>query len=193
MTNGSIGLGGIPRPLYEAFRENYSLLYALIVFVSLVICYLIAERVVNSPFGRVLKAVREDEVATEALGKNIFMFKAKSLIIGSSMAGVSGSLFAHYITFIAPDMFLPTLTFSVWVMVVIGGSANNLGSILGAVLIEVFERSTRFIKDFVTLPVNPANLRIIIIGLLLILFVTYKPGGILEERKMRVPSSEEAS
>ncbi|MCZ7397301.1 MAG: hypothetical protein O8C59_02170, partial [Candidatus Methanoperedens sp.] len=101
------------------------------------------------------------------------------------MAGISGSLFAHYIAFISPDMFYPTLTFSVWTMMVLGGRANNLGVIAGAILVQVLERGTRFLKDFVVLPVEPSNLRIIIIGLLLILFLIYRPDGILKERKNR--------
>ncbi|MFQ6084790.1 MAG: branched-chain amino acid ABC transporter permease [Candidatus Bathyarchaeia archaeon] len=185
LTNGSVGLSGIPRPMFSVFRENYHLFYVGLVFLFLFIFYLIAERIVYSPFGRVLKAIREDETATKALGKNVFMFKTKSFVIGSGMAGVAGSLFAHYITFIAPIMFLPTLTFSVWIMIIIGGRANNLGVILGAVLIQLFERSTRFIKDFVTLPFDPANVRLIVIGLLLILFMIYRPEGVLEERKVR--------
>jgi len=191
LTNGSMGLMGIPQPFYSFFRENYAYIYISIVYLSLLICFLIAQRIVRSPFGRVLKAIREDEVAAEALGKNIFVFKTKSLVIGSCMAGLAGALFAHYLTFIAPDMFTPSVTFSIWIMVVIGGSANNMGVVFGALLIEVFERATRFIKDYVTLPMDPANLRMIIIGILLILFITYRPEGLFPERKMKPLSMEE--
>ncbi|MFC1803727.1 branched-chain amino acid ABC transporter permease, partial [Thermoproteota archaeon] len=129
--------------------------------------------------------IREDEIATKFLGKNIFLFKAQAFVIGSILAGLSGSLFAHYLTFIAPDMFLPSITFSIWIMMVIGGSSNNVGVILGAVLINILERSTRFIKDFIDLPFNPANIRLIVIGVLLIAFITYRPEGILREKRMK--------
>ncbi len=186
-TNGPMGIRGIPQPLYSIFADNYMLFYVLLVYAFLLICYLFAERIVNSPFGRVLKAIRDDEDAVQAFGKNTYLFKIKIFIIGSVMAGVSGSLFAHYLAFISPDMFYPTVTFSVWTMMVLGGSANNLGVIAGAVLVQIFERGTRFLKDFVVLPVEPSNLRVILIGLLLILFLLYRPDGIIKEGKSRGP------
>jgi ABC-type branched-subunit amino acid transport system permease subunit len=185
LTKGSMGLTGIKRPLSTVFNDNYTLFYTIMVYFFLVASYLIVIRIVDSPFGRVLKAIREDEVAAEALGKNIFLFKAQTLVVGSVLSGLSGSLFAHYLTFIAPDMFLPNVTFSIWIMMVIGGSSNNLGVILGSILIIIFERLTRFIKDFIHLPFNPANFRQIIFGLLLIVFITYRPEGILKEKSMK--------
>lgn len=184
LTNGPMGIRGISQPLYSAF-DNYTLFYVLLVYAFLLVCYVFAERIINSPFGRMLKAVRDDEDAAQAFGKNTFIFKVKVFVIGSCMASVSGTLFAHYIAFISPDMFFPAVTFSVWTMMVIGGKANNLGVIMGAVMIQVLERGTRFLKDFVMLPVEPSNLRIIVIGLLLILFILYKPDGIIKEKKSK--------
>ncbi len=184
LTNGPMGIRGIPQPLYSAF-DNYTLFYVALVYAFLLVCYVFAERIINSPFGRMLKAIRDDEDAAQAFGKNTFIFKVRVFVIGSSIASVSGTLFAHYIAFISPDMFFPAVTFSVWTMMVIGGKANNFGVIMGAVMIQVLERGTRFLKDFVVLPVEPYNLRIIVIGLLLILFILYKPEGIIKERKSR--------
>ena len=186
LTNGPMGLRGIPQPLFSVFDNNYLVFYAVMVFVFLIICYAFSEKIMNSPFGITLKAIRDDEDAVSAFGGDTFRFKVKVFIIGSAMAGVSGALFAHYIAFISPDMFFPSLTFSVWTMMVIGGSANNLGVIAGAFLIQFLERGTRFIKDFVDLGIEPSNLRIIIIGILLILFILYKPEGIIKERKRRL-------
>ncbi len=183
LTNGPMGIRAIPQPLYSFFPDNYLLFYAFFVFAILLMCYFFSQRIINSPFGRMLKAIRDDEDAVLAFGKDTFQIKVKAFMIGSGMAGISGALFAHYIAFISPDMFFPSLTFLIWTMMVIGGSANNLGVIAGAVLIQVIERGTRFIKDFVALPIEPSNLRIIIIGLLLILFILYKPDGIIKERK----------
>ncbi len=183
LTNGPMGIRGISQPMYSG--DNYMLFYVLLVYASLLICYVFAQRIVNSPFGRMLKAIRDDEDAAQAFGKNTFLFKVRIFVIGSCIASISGTLFAHYIAFISPDMFFPSLTFSVWTMMVIGGRANNLGVIFGAFLLQFFERGTRFLKDFVILPVEPSNLRIIVIGLLLILFILYKPDGILKERKSR--------
>ncbi len=185
LTNGPMGIRGIKQPLFSVFGGDYMLFYVLLVFAVLLICYVFAEKMINSPFGRVLKAIRDDEDAVQAFGKNTYMFKIRIFVIGSVMAGVAGTLFAHYLVFISPDMFYPVLTFSVWTMMVIGGKANNLGVISGAVIVQVLERGTRFLKDFVELPVEPSNLRIIVIGLLLILFIMYRPDGLIRERKSR--------
>jgi branched-chain amino acid transport system permease protein len=186
LTNGTNGLRGIPRPFSELISQNYQAFYLLLIGITLTTCYFVSDRVEKSPFGRVLRAIRDDDVAAEALGKDVYMFRTKALIIGSGMAGASGSLFAHYITFIAPDMFTPLVTFSIWIMIVIGGTANNMGALLGAALIQSFERGTRFIKDFVTIPLEPADIRMIIIGLLLIIFIIYNPEGILKEKKVKI-------
>jgi branched-chain amino acid transport system permease protein len=190
---GPSGIRGIPRPLFWAAGaqasslsyQSYSLFYLALIWTCLIISLLVIRRVISSPFGRILKAIREDEVAAEALGKNIFIFKTKSLVLGSCIAGAAGSLFAHYISFISPAMFLPMLTFSVWTMMIVGGTANNYGVILGAFLIQLFERSTRFLKDLVDIPTGAdVNLRWIVIGLLIIIFLMYRPGGVLPEAKV---------
>lgn len=183
LTNGPMGIRGIPQPLFSVFSGNYMFFFAFLVIAALLICYIISEKVINSPFGRTLKAIRDDEDAASAFGRDTFNTKIKIFVLGSGMAGVSGALFAHYIAFISPDMFFPSVTFSIWTMMVIGGSGNNIGVIAGAFLIQFFERGTRFIKDYIDLPVDPSNLRIIIIGILLILFILNKPDGIIKEKK----------
>src|SRR4030065_1862710 len=127
LTNGPMGIRGIPQPLYFVFEDNYLFFYAALVFLFLIICYFFSEKIINSPFGITLKAIRDDEDAVSAFGRDPFQFKVKVFMISSAMAGTSGTLFAHYIAFISPDMFFPSLTFSIWTMMVIGGSANNLG------------------------------------------------------------------
>jgi len=184
---GPMGIRDIPRPLFGVFGASYPVAYMAIVWACLIAWLLVSQRIISSPFGRILKAIREDEVATEALGKDVFAFKTKSLVLGSCMAGAAGSLFAHYTSFVSPDMFMPLLTFSVWTMMIVGGTANNYGAILGALLIQAFERSTRILKDLVDIPTGAqVNLRWIVIGLLMVIFLMYKPQGILGERKVRV-------
>ena len=184
---GAMGIRDIPRPLFGVFGASYPVAYMAIVWACLIAWLLVSQRIISSPFGRILKAIREDEVATEALGKDVFAFKTKSLVLGSCMAGAAGSLFAHYTSFVSPDMFMPLLTFSVWTMMIVGGTANNYGAILGALLIQAFERSTRILKDLVDIPTGAqVNLRWIVIGLLMVIFLMYKPQGILGERKVRV-------
>jgi len=185
---GPMGIRGIPKPLSGLFGPSgYPLVYMALVWACLIVWLLISQRIISSPFGRVLRAIREDEVATESLGKDVFLFKTKSLVLGSCMAGAAGSLFAHYTSFVSPDMFMPLLTFSVWTMLIVGGTANNYGAILGAFLIQMFERSTRILKDLVDMPSGAqVNLRWIVIGLLMVIFLMYKPHGVLGERKGKV-------
>jgi ABC-type branched-subunit amino acid transport system permease subunit len=185
LTRGPIGLRGIPRPLKDV-PMDYQTFYLLFSFAFLVVVFLFLHRVISSPFGRVLKAIREDELVAQSLGKNTFRFKAQAFVLGSSIASIAGSLFAHYLTFISPDMFMPTVTFAVWTMVVVGGRGNALGVVAGAALIQFMERTTRIMKDIADIGVEPVNLRMVLLGLLLILFIMYRPQGIFMEKKYEV-------
>ncbi|NOZ76586.1 MAG: branched-chain amino acid ABC transporter permease [Euryarchaeota archaeon] len=201
LTNGPIGLRGIPQPLRSGeglsgtlrtyvvdgvFGGNYEVFFLALTLAALAGVYLVMLRVARSPYGRVLKAIREDELVALTLGKDTFRFKSEVLVMGSAVAGLAGALFAHYITFIAPVNFMPTVTFAVWTMMVMGGMGNLNGVVLGAALVQLFERSTRFIKDFVELPVDPVNFRMVVLGLLLIFFIMHRPWGIIPERPMEV-------
>ncbi len=135
-----------------------------------------------------LRAIREDEDVAKALGKDVFKYKLQALAIGSATAGAAGSLFAHFITFVSPEQYESVQTFYVWVMVVLGGSGNNRGAILGALILIAFFESTRFLKDILHLPLSAdkiAAARLIIVGLLLILLMLYRPQGILGERYVK--------
>lgn len=168
------------------------LAYIALVYAALAACYVLAQLVANSPYGRVLRAIREDDLATDVLGKDVFRYKAQAFMFGSGMAGLAGGLFAHYFRYIDPYVFDPMLTFTIWVMVILGGPANNLGSIMGAALVESLERGARIVKDYLPLPFDVHNVRIIMIGLLMILVVMYKPEGLLRESRVRTPASEVA-
>ncbi len=185
LTKGPFGIPGLPQPLRGIIPMNYNLFYFFLVLVSLLLVYLIVERILISPFGRVLKSIREDEDVAKALGKNTFAFKLQSLALGSAIAGAAGSLFAHFITFVSPEQYESIQTFYVWIMVVLGGSGNNKGSMLGALVLISFFETTRFLKDFLHLPIGPdrvAAFRLIIVGILLILLMRYRPEGLLGER-----------
>lgn len=184
LTRGPMGLAGVPQPLRDAIPWDYNTFYLLLVVACLIGVYVGVERAVKSPFGRVLRAIREDEEAARSLGKNVFNYKVQSLILGASIAGLAGSLFAHFITFLSPDQFESIQTFYIWIIVVIGGSGNNKGTILGAFLLMFFFEGMRFIKDFLELPIAPekvAALRLVIVGVLLIAMMMYKPRGIMGE------------
>ena len=158
----------------------------------LLICFVVAQLMANSPYGRVMRAVREDEMAAEALGKDRAKYKAQIFMIGSAMAGLAGGLYAQYIQFISPGMFLPMVTFTVWIMVLLGGPANNWGVLLGAGLIELFDRGANMAKDYLTLPIDPSNLQYILFGALIILVLLYRPQGLLKERGVKTKALEAA-
>ncbi|MBA7473603.1 hypothetical protein ES707_08944 [subsurface metagenome] len=151
----------------------------------LVICFLVVQLLANSPYGRAMRAIREDEVAAEALGKDRSKFKAQALMLGSAMAGLAGGLYAQYLQYALPSMFMPMITFTVWMMVLLGGPANNWGVLLGAGLVEIFDRGTNIAKDYLTLPIDPSNLQYILFGALIILVLLYRPQGLLKESKIK--------
>ena len=155
------------------------LLWLLIVTVALVFWRL--EALVNSPWGRVLKAIREDEEVAKALGKDVFRYKLQSLMIGGAIAGLAGSFYAWQLTFINPDGFIPLITFQAWIIVVLGGSGNNVGTLLGAMIFWAYDALTRLVLPGL-LHLDDARLgafRIMVIGLLMIVIMMWRPQGIL--------------
>ena len=129
IANGSKGLYRIPKFLGEwVSPEHYDYLYLVVVLVILVGLFLAVERAVKSPWGRVLRAIREDEMAAEASGKNVFTFKLQAFILGAVIMGIGGALFAHNVRFLSPLTFDPLLaTFIIWAMLMVGGAGNNRG------------------------------------------------------------------
>ncbi|NET09880.1 MAG: branched-chain amino acid ABC transporter permease [Symploca sp. SIO2B6] len=139
------------------------------------------ERLVRSPWGRVLKAIREDEDIVRALGKNVFWYKLQSLMLGGAITGLSGALYAWQLTTIYPDNFKPIATFNGWTIIVLGGAGSNVGTLLGAVLFWTYQTLSRFVLDDI-LPFSDAQMgaiRVMLIGLLLMVLMMWRPQGIL--------------
>lgn len=155
--------------------------------------YLLAETTVTSPFGRVLKAIREDEDVATALGKNTFVSKTQAMMLGSAVAGLAGVMLAMHRGSLTHLMFRPLITFQVFLMVIIGGVANNRGVILGAVIFWAFRQVTVDLRGFFPSDASArlAALRIAFIGALLILILYYRPEGIWGEEQMAVGEVEE--
>ncbi|MBW4646033.1 MAG: branched-chain amino acid ABC transporter permease [Goleter apudmare HA4340-LM2] len=143
------------------------------------------EILVRSPWGRVLKSIREDEEIPKALGKNVFWYKLQSLMLGGAIAGIAGGFFAWQISAIYPDNFQPQLTFDAWIMVILGGSGNNLGAILGAVIFFAYDAVTREVLPRI-IPLDESRLgafRIMVIGLILMVLMIWRPQGILGKKE----------
>lgn len=141
---------------------------------------------VNSPWGRILKAIREDEEVPRALGKNVFWYKIQSLMLGGAIAGIAGAFFSWQLSAIYPDNFQPQLTFDAWIMVILGGSGNNIGAILGAVIYFAYDTLTREYLPVIFSGLNTEQLgafRIMVIGLILMVLMIWRPQGILGNKE----------
>jgi len=185
LTEGPFGVMSISQPLRWLFsKDTYPLFYLLLVVACMAVVYFVLSLLTNSPFGRNLKAIRDEEDLCLSLGKNTRKLKLQAMVVAGMVAGLGGALFAHYITYISPENFRPIETFLMWAMIIVGGRGNHLGAILGAVVIQLFNVSTRFIGGYVPLGADSmAALRMIIIGVLIVLFLLYTPEGLIKEKK----------
>ncbi|CAE6889102.1 branched-chain amino acid ABC transporter permease [Paraburkholderia domus] len=186
LTGGSQGTTSIPRLLPGLFpsAQGRNLLMLALMIVLVLVIYGALEAMVRSPWGRVLKAIREDEIAASSLGKNPFSFRLQSFVIGSAIMGLGGALYASFIGFISPEDFLPILTFQIWTMLIVGGSGNNKGAILGAVLMWAVWTLTGSAAQAllpVDLQVKGGAAQIILIGLVLMLTLIFRPRGLIGE------------
>lgn len=178
--------------LFDGLVFNYARFLFTVVVGILVIGYLLSENAVKSPFGRVLKAIREDEDVAMALGKNTFSYKVQSMVLGSAMAGLAGGLVAIYFGTLTFRNFEPLITFFIFLIVVIGGTANNKGVILGSALYWAFVQGTNDIAAAV--PTGEAAifaLRVALLGAIFIAILYYRPQGIWGEERM-IAEAEEA-
>ncbi len=167
--------------------ENYTYKSGLmlLVLIALAIVYFGLELLVNSPWGRVLKAIREDEEIPRALGKNVFWYKLQAFMLGGAIAGIAGAFYAWQLTTVYPSNFEPLLTFNAWIIIVLGGSGNNAGTLLGAVIFWTYDSLTRFLLSDSEM-INDAQLgavRIMIIGLILMVLMIWRPQGILGKKE----------
>jgi len=187
LANGPRGLMGLPQPLENLVDPmHYNYIYLVIVLSIMILIYLLIEQSIRSPWGRVLRAIREDEVSAAMSGKNVLKFKIQALVFGAMIMGIGGALYAHYTKAISPDVFTPLYgTFIIWVMLMAGGSGNNKGAILGAFLIWGIWIGTKFMTDLLpyTLKARAPYIRFLFIGILLELILIYRPQGILGEEK----------
>lgn len=182
VTNGPYGVTNIQRPVIFGSNTN-SLLYFSIyssIVTSLILIFLTV--VLKSPFGRVLKAIRDNELAAISLGKNNIRLKMVSVAVASGCAAVAGTIYASYITYIDPTSFTSNESILLLSMVIIGGSGNIRGQVIGALTLVIIPELLRFVSIPDTIA---ANLRMIIYGLLLILLMVLRPQGILGEYKFK--------
>lgn len=186
LTGGAFGMAFIPRPFASVQGEAilFNLANLGVTCAVVLVLYLLLEHLASSPWGRALRAVREDEVAAQALGKNPVFLRLQAFALGGAIMALAGAVQAHFIGFIAPNNYLPMMTFQVWAMLIVGGSGNNRGAILGAVLVwAIWALSGALISELFPADqqARAASLQIVIIGVMLCIILLWRPQGILPE------------
>ncbi len=184
-TNGPRGISNIPRPFEDLSQPWSQLAFLAVVAFVVLIAYLLAERAGKSPWGRVMRSIRDNEAAAAAIGKDVVGFRLQGFVIGAALMGLGGALTAHFFKFIGPEATEPLLTtFLVWVMLIIGGSGNNRGAMLGALVVWTLWSATELLTS--QLPpdwaVRATFLRIFLIGLGLQIVLQRYSKGLLPER-----------
>jgi branched-chain amino acid transport system permease protein len=186
--NGDAGLSLIPQPLqgqYNPQAASYQWAFAAVAILLCLGVYLFVRRITESPYGRSLRAMRDNDLVADSLGKSLLSMRTVMLVVGGAIAGLSGGVLVSYITTWSPAAWGYAETVVLFAAVIIGGAGNHAGAVLGAILVPVgFEEVTRFIPTSNRLPPNLIpSLEWVAIGLLIVIFLWVRPQGILPERK----------
>lgn len=194
VTRGFDGLFGIPKPFagWPGTPLGNNLVFLGIVIFLVGLIYWALERMLRSPWGRVLRAIREDEEAAGALGKNAFSFRLQSFVLGSMLMGLSGALYASFTGFVSPQDMLPIFTFQVFVMLIVGGNGNNKGAIVGSLLIWGLWTVTETILGAIlpaVLKNQVASARVVLVGIILVGMLLYRPQGLFPEERVVSPEA----
>ena len=193
LTGGPFGIGFIPRP-FSSLAETpllFNLANLGVVVVMMLIVYFALEHLAKSPWGRVLKALREDERAAISLGKSARFYRVQAFAVGGAIMGLAGAIQAHFIGFIAPDNYLPILTFQVWVMLIVGGSGSNKGAVIGSILVWGIWAGSGALTSILFSPeqqARAASLQIVAIGVMLCIILLVRPGGLFGDMPKRRPA-----
>ena len=178
LTKGPLGIPGIPKASIFGFVFDNHVKFLFLSIVFAILIFLFCKTLIQSPFGRVLKAIREDEVFTQSLGKPVTRYKVTAFVLSAMMAAIAGSLYAHYITFIDPTSFTILESIFIVSIVIIGGPGSLWGSLLGAVVLVSLPELLRFIGMPSAIA---ANMRQIMYGALLVIFMLFRPKGFIGE------------
>lgn len=181
LTRGPLGIPGIPRPSIFGFVFSENLSFLILSAVLTLLVYLVCQFITTSSFGRVLKAISEDEKAISVFGYRVLWYKLSIFVISAGIAAIAGSLFASYITFIDPSTFTLNESIFILAIIILGGLANNKGAVLGAVCLILLPEILRFVgfPDSVA-----AQMRQVVYGVILILLMLYRPQGLVGEYKL---------
>jgi len=188
LTKGALGLTGVPRPFGDAIAPQYYQYFLLALAVALLLPTLwFLDRLARSPFGRLVRAVREDDVVAATLGKNVLWVRVRVFAIGGAIIGLAGSLHGFYYQYIDPTQFTNIVIAYAFMAVIAGGRGAHRGAILGAAFVMLLLEGSRFAKDVIPALDSDqlAAIRIIIIGVGLILLLIHRPRGFFREYRLR--------
>jgi branched-chain amino acid transport system permease protein len=176
VTQGPLGIPGIPRPIAFGFQFSDNLSFLLLCVVALALVYALCVFITKSSFGRVLRAIREDEAAISVFGYEVGYYKLVVFTVSAMLAALAGSLFASYITYIDPSSFILNVSILVLSMVILGGLGSNRGAVLGAAILIILPEALRFagFPDDIAAQMHQA-----IYGAILILLMLFRPQGLL--------------
>jgi branched-chain amino acid transport system permease protein len=174
VTNGPMGVNRIPLPTILGYKIGTKQALFYLVYVIVIITVILVQRLSKSRFGRALVAIRENEIAAAAMGINTGYYKIWSFAISAAFAGIAGSLFAHYMSFISPMNFTSNESILILCMVVLGGKGSIIGSILGVLVLLLLPEMLRFVSMY----------RMLIYGVALIAMMIFKPKGIVPEKRI---------
>jgi branched-chain amino acid transport system permease protein len=187
LVNGAAGLFNIPQPLSDQLnlsQLDYQWFYVVLVGIVAAGVYLLVRWITSSPHGRVLRAIRDNPETATAIGKNVTANRMVVFVLGGAIAGLSGALLASYISAWAPGSWLYPETFVYLAAVIVGGRGNNLGVLIGALVVPGFGEVTRFFPQLVD-PQTAAAMEWIGIGVFMVVFLWFWPRGIVPERRHR--------
>lgn len=199
LTRGQFGITNVPQPGKGTWIpvDLYPYAYLLLMVVAVAVLLYLTLRITESPFGRTLRAIRDDELATRLLAKPTWRYKLQAFVLGGVLAGIAGGLWSHSLGVVHVGQFVPIITFQIWLAMLMGGTGNHWGSLVGALLLIVVLEGTRFLSvipglDYIAAgdPGFLPSLRMVFIGLLLILVIRFFPRGVLPERKRKAVAGQ---
>jgi branched-chain amino acid transport system permease protein len=176
LTNGPLGIPRIPQPVIFGWKVQSGFGFLILAAILTVFAYLVVWQISASPFGRVLHAIREDELFARSLGKSTLYFKVASFALSAALAACAGSLYAHYLTYIDPTSFTVMESILVISMVIIGGAGSPWGPLVGAVVLVTLPEALRFIGLASSVA---ANIRQVFYGALLVIMMMFRPRGLV--------------
>jgi branched-chain amino acid transport system permease protein len=176
VTGGIGGLTNIPAASILGFTFTEPIHYLVLSLVCLVAIILVIRALVRSSFGRSLKAIRDDEAAASAFGKNVAVIKTMAVVVSSVLAAIAGSLYASYLSFINVESFVLETSIQLMAMVIIGGTATLFGPVIGAVLIILLPAGLSYIPYLPSTEIG--SIQQIIYGLAMVLLMIFRPGGL---------------